>query len=83
MATKKKSAKKVIEGFIQVSAQQISDAKLGGFKKKKPSKPKVKSRTVSGVAKFKQNWNVWAEQVIEAAKSGEQLRKEHVALSGL
>lgn len=65
--------------FNDYSKQELSDAKLGGFKRKKPNKPKTK--TLAAIESYREKYNSWVKELKEAAKDGAKLRSARKALS--
>ncbi len=57
---------------INVTNDEMRDARAAGFRKKKPRKPK--SKTESSLLGYIERYNRWAKDLKEAAKEGKRLR---------
>jgi ADP-glucose pyrophosphorylase len=62
---------------VKVTTDERRQARLAGFRKKKPKKPK--SRTVNAMENYISRYNDWAKELKSKAKEGkkiEDLRKK-------
>jgi len=56
---------------LYYTSDEMSRAKAGGFKKKKPKKPK--SKTERALSNYVSKYNAWVKELKQKAKEGKKL----------